>query len=208
VFKHKIEAIKLKKQISFCLRYVNRGQEIEKESLNRYIEGEMAKYYGQLDSMMEQNESVKKDTALSEYDFLSIKKIYRRMVKLIHPDINNLTEKNEELSDLWDRLLSAYTCNNLKGMEEVEVLIYSALERIGDDNIKPVIEDIDEKIADVEREIYEITNTDPYMYKKLLGDEEAVEFKKEELQRELEELVEHINFQKSMYEDIKKRGGM
>jgi hypothetical protein len=66
--------------------------------------------------MIEENQAAKNTGKVTEAELLQIKRIYRRMVKKIHPDINPLTNTNEDLKGLWQRLVIAYDCNDLKEM--------------------------------------------------------------------------------------------
>ena len=67
----------------------------------------------------------------------------------------------------------------------MEVLVAKALEDLGDCGGAVDIPDLDEKIKAIEEEITKITGTDPYQYKFLLTDADAVASKKEELKEEL-----------------------
>ena len=64
------------------------------------LEKEFAEYQAKLDQMIEENKAVKKDESVSEAERLKIKRIYHHLVKKIHPDMNPMTEKNEELMHL------------------------------------------------------------------------------------------------------------
>ena len=120
-------------------------------------------------------------------DMLRIKSIYRKLAKLIHPDINPIVVDNENLMDLWNRIVIAYQCNELKEIQELEVLVHKALEQLGVDEIEIDIPDINIKIDELNKEIHDIQTTDPFLYKYLLEDENAVEEKKQSLAQELEE---------------------
>ena len=137
--------------------------------------------------MIEDNEAAKRMNHLSQTEHLKIKRIYHRMVKQLHPDINPLTNTNKELRDLWERLLAAYTCNDLKEMEATEVLINAVLEKLKLGTTEIEIPDIDEKIVELEAEIERIKSVDPYQYKYLLMDPSLVQEKKDSLKKELKD---------------------
>ena len=191
VFQMKIACIKKKKTIEYCQMYANRGEVIDRAALNAFLEKELAEYNQRLDAMIEENESSKQGQRVSEADILKIKRIYHRLVKLIHPDINPVTEQNEELSGLWQRMIVAYNCNDLKEMEETEVLVLALLEKLDLKTIEVTIPNIEEKIAEIEAEIGRITSTDPYCYKHLLDDPDLCCEKRETLKKELAEYEEY-----------------
>jgi hypothetical protein len=187
----KMESIRKKKTIEFCQAYANRGLSVDENALQEYLANELAEYNKQLKRMVADNEAAKKSKPITQAEALKIKRIYHHLVKKIHPDINPVTNENEELLGLWQRILIAYNCNDLKEMTEVEVLVNALLDKLNLGTLDITIPNIDEKIAEIEAEIEEIISTDPYQYKFLLEDEEAVALKKEELRAELKEYEEY-----------------
>ena len=124
------------------------------------------------------------------------------MVKKIHPDINPLTNTNEELKGLWQRLVIAYECNELKELKETEVLINALMAKLDMGVMEIEIPDIDTKIKELEEEIDNILNTDPYQYRYLLEDETAVAEKKKALEDELKEYEEYSNKLEEMLDSL------
>lgn len=185
VFEKKLECIRKKKTIKFAQAAVNHGKSVDRDGLQAYLDKEMAAFQEQLDAMVLDTKSAKERENISEYDLLKIKRIYHKLVKLIHPDINPLTEENETISDLWRRIQIAYNCNNLKDIEELELMVTTALDKMGIGVMEIEIPDIEEKIAEIEAEIVRIQETDPYMYKYLLEDPKAVAEKNKALKDEL-----------------------
>lgn len=85
-------------------------------------------------------------------------------MKQIHPNINPMVADSEELQSLWQRTVIAYNWNDLRLLEELEVLVGKALESVTDGKIEIEIPDIEEKISELEQEIQRIMETDPYQY--------------------------------------------
>jgi len=185
VFEKKLDCIRKKKTIEFCQRALNYGKAVDQELLQAFLAEEMAAFQAQLDAMIDDNNAAKMRETVSEMDLLKIKKIYHKLVKMIHPDINPLTNETPALLELWERVQIAYKCNKLPDMEEAEVLVVAALEQLGIGNMEIEIPDIEDKIAEVEAEILKIRETEPYTYQYLLNDAEAVEEKKKSLEEEL-----------------------
>lgn len=193
IFQMKLECIRKKKTIEFCQAAANHGNAVEQNQLQEYLKNELAAFQEQLNGMIEDAETAKNSSKVTEVELLQIKKIYHKMVKQIHPDINPMVEKSEKLQELWQRVAVAYNCNDLKMMQETEVLITKALEQMGNETIDIEIPNIDEKIAELEAEISRIRDTDPYQYKFLLEDPEAVEEKKNSLREEKKSYEEYDN---------------
>lgn len=187
VFRKKIDCISRKKAIAFCAEFANRSQPVDYDALNEFIQTSTKEYREQLAQMIEDNENCKELEAVPEAVALQVKQIYRRIAKQLHPDINPVTCSDPEFMDLWMRIDIAYRCNDLKEMEELEVLAARVVEQAGFGTIVIDIPDIDEKIEEVRAEIEKITTTDPYMYKFILDDEDVCEEKERLLKAELAE---------------------
>lgn len=202
VFEKKVEGIRKKKTLEYCQTFKNHGKNVDMAGLQTYLERQLAEYEKRLKDMVEENEAAKSTGTVTEAELLQIKRIYRRMVKKIHPDINPLTNTNEELKGLWQRLVIAYECNELKELKETEVLINALMAKLDMGVMEIEIPDIEVKIAELEEEIERIMNTDPYQYRYLLEDEAAVAEKKKALQEELKEYEEYSNRLEEMLNSV------
>ena len=189
VFEQKITCIELKKMLTYGMLYLNRGEEIDVMSILIQIKSEMTEYDEQLEKMIAENKNCKNTTTkqIPESDALKVKQIYRSIAKKLHPDLNPLTEQNEELKELWQRNVIAYKSNDLKEIEEVEVLVEKALSELGLGKTTITIPNIDEKIENIRKEIEEIKSTDPYLYKIIINDPVLIKEKLQELEDELNE---------------------
>ena len=187
VFEKKIECIKKKKSIAFCQMKINRGEKVDSSELENYIKDAMSDYAENLKQLIADNKRAADADACGQADVLKSKRIYRKIAKLIHPDINPTLFENDNIRELWERVRKAYSKNDADELESLEFLICSLLEDMGIDSEMPEIEDIDDKIEDLKNDINEIVTTDPYLYGELLSDAELVEEKHAELAKELEE---------------------
>ena len=186
VFQVRIDCIALKKSISFCQMKINAGEEIDPISMQEYIDANMVAYKDQLQDLLAQVKAGKSMEPISRLDVEEIKKIYRRVAKRLHPDICPLTAEDPELMELFQRVLIAYRTNDLKAIREAETLINRYLKELGEEPLPMEIYDLPEKISDLETEIANLVNTEPYAYRALLEDDDAVEKRHQELADEIE----------------------
>ena len=185
VFRLKVECIRKKKMIAYCQKLVNQGKPIKSHELADFIEKEMARYQMELESIISDVNDAKSGTQLSQAEVRKIKEIYYSLVKLIHPDMHPQFADDEVLKDYWQRIVIAYRHNQLADIEELDMLVRAYLEANGLTGVEKEIDDIESKIAKVEEEIREITTTDPYLYKIILGSQAATDEKKEEYEEEI-----------------------
>lgn len=202
-FSLKVDCIRLKKKIGYCQLCINQQKEITEDALNTYIAEVMQAYDAELRNIIAHVNASKNSKSISNEDYSKIKKIYRKIVKLIHPDMNPELFKNPRIQELWNRLSIAYECNDLEELENIEVLIAEEIEN-KDLNIE--VENLEQRIKKLEEEIQNIKNTNPYQYKYLLDDseEEISRFKKEiedytNYQKELEKILSSFNIKKNIY---------
>lgn len=191
IFEIQIECIKKKKMLAYYQMALNRGDTIEQEKVDEFIAREMQEYQKQLQDMIDENKAARKMKEIPSEKFLKIKKIYRRLAKQLHPDINPRTNENKELLELWNLVVVAYNCNSLEDIEEAEILVNQAFERIGMGAIEIEIPNISEKIEALEEDIQIIKETEPYQYKYILDNSDLVQKKTQELEEEKKTYLEY-----------------
>ena len=206
-FKLKIECIKLKKSISYCRRRLNRGLAIDATKMRMEIEQEMKLYYVQLKEMMKETINAKSAMVVDEYRVMRSKKIYHRLVSILHPDVNKKITENEVLMELWNRIVEAYHRSDADTLDELEVLVHKTMEELGDAGIDLNLSDIEQRIEKVERQINEIITTEPYTYGEILYDEETRKAHREQLQAEHDDYEQYFAALQKALDEILAEGG-
>lgn len=190
-FKTRIECIKKKKIIAYCQQQINHGKKINAAQLDHFIMREMLEYQNDLDALIAHNKAVRAAGGVSEHELFKIKKIYHGLAKLIHPDLHPELEGDPKIREFWDRIVIAYEHNQLEDIEDLDFQVRQYLAEKGSEAEDIVIPDLAGKIKRVEDEIEKILSTDPYLYKLLLADAEAIESKKAQLRDEIKEYKEY-----------------
>lgn len=192
VFELKVECIKKKKMIAFCQAKINRGQYVDVNEMNEAIDKDMMMYYVELKNMTEKNKEAKESKGHSEFEVGMAKKIYRRLAKKLHPDVNAMTQKNPKLSELWNKIAEAYQRINLEELENLEVMAKKLLEELGDKGFELQAKNLKERIERIRDQINTILTTEPYTYIDILQDEEKTAEKKKALEEEREEYKRYL----------------
>ncbi len=186
VFKMKIECIEKKKKIAYCQKMVNKGLEIKEDELNNYIEVVMKEYQDELDELIEENRLLKLAGSLKPIEIKKVKELYYRLAKLIHPDMRPDLADDEIIQEFWKRIVIAYNHNQLEELEILEFQVNDYLNNLDSKERVITIDNIEEKIIKVKKEIDEILANNPYQYKFILEDRKEREIYKRELNEELE----------------------
>ena len=206
IFEKQIACIRKKKLIGYYQLAMNRGDAIDQATIDALINDEMENYRRQLQGMIDENAAAKQMSEITSVTVLKIKRLYRKLAKQLHPDINPKTGEIPELMELWNMITTAYNTNSLKDMEEAEVLVNKALERIGMGCMEIEIPNLEAKIEEAEADIKRIRETDPYQYKYLLEDPDAVEEKKRDLKSQIDEYGEYEKQLDAVIEQILSSG--
>lgn len=209
VFEEKVACIRQKKLIGYYQAAANRGEAIDAGALDRKLEQEMSAYQAELRRMIKEHKECMGAGVSTNYEVERAKTLYRRLAKLLHPDIRPETDREEVLMKLWVRITESYGCNDVKALAELEVLARKALADLAIDTAARVeIPDLEDRIAQVRKEIEDIKSKEPYTYRALLEDEEAVERKKQELTSELETYKKYHKELTELTEKILREGGV
>ena len=201
VFEEQLECVKCRKKIAYYQSAINHGGVIDGEAMRKYLDREMAACYAHLKRLQDDNNACKDAETSTAYEVQRSKTLYRRIAKLIHPDINPETDRNDRIMELWQRTVIAYNHNDVKELSELEVLVRRVLSELGEGNIRVEIPDIEEKIDALKTEIRDITRSEPYIYKDLLENEDAAEKKESGLEDELRSYKE---YHQKLDEEIRK----
>lgn len=209
LFEEKIACIRQKKLLAYYQAAVNRGEPIDPNALEEKLEQEMASYQAELRRMIREHKECAEAGTSTYYEAERSKILYRRLAKLLHPDIRPETDREEVLLQLWIRITEAYGRSDVKALAELEVLARKALQDLSIDGTTSVeIPDLEERIRQVREEIENIKSREPYTYRALLEDDNAVEKKKQELTRELETYRKYHQDLMDLTEKIIQEGGV
>ena len=201
-FSLKLDCILLKKTISLHIAAQNRGEAADPAAIAEEAARQMAAYRVQLEELIAERDSARRGKPLSPYEAGEVKKLYRRIAKLLHPDISPLTEQVPELNELFQQVMTAYRCNDLKELKKLEALIDKAFSEHGINRLELSLTDVNARIRELEQEIGQILSTEPYLYKELLADAFRVEEKKEELQKEIASWREYRTHLESQLKEL------
>ena len=140
-----------------------------------------------------------------------IKKLYRKIVKRLHPDMHpNPTEHEKEL---FNRATAAYEKGNLEEMERIweELSGMDAPEDLFDDTaegrakLRELLEKLKLRMSLLTREIEHIKSEFPYKIKSFLEDEEAVEECRRGLRSKIDQVREMDRQLAEFIEELKEK---
>ena len=196
-YKRKIELIQMKK---------NRQEKIDINNIETILDEEFRLYELKLqEHINKMNDAINRDKAevLSEEENVELKKMYRIIIKKLHPDIN--PDISESQKRLLDNAIEAYKSGDLKTLR----IIY---EMIGDGIIEEDIyvmdklikkrEELKCHIKSIQENIKKIKSEYPYNVKDIISDDNKVTQKKAEFEDILIQYKDVIKMYRVKIEEI------
>lgn len=178
---------------------------------NKDSEEEIHKRIGLADDPYNEDFDAKADGEEGEDPIHELKRLYRQIVKRLHPDVHpNPTEREK---DLLNRANKAYKAGDLEemhriweelaGMEQPEEIFEDTEE--GRERLRELIRALMKRCEALEEEIGHIKSSFPYTVKILLDDDKALEMKRRELLDQLAEVRALLEKMDECIAELKRR---
>ena len=200
-------ALRLKRKIELIQAKKNRQEKVIVSAIEETLDNEFAEYQKQLDEQIDKmNDALKRSKAkvLSDEDNKELKKLYRKIVKALHPDIN--PDVSEAQVQLFDNAVSAYKSGDLGTLRIIgEMVGNDPLPEQHKDAMTQLVEErerLQGLLKSIRESIDNIKSEYPYTMKDILEDTEKTEQKKQELENILEQYNELISIYKSRIEEM------
>lgn len=163
LLKLKLEVAKTKQKIAYCQKMKNQGLDPDEDEMEAYAKSNCADaYFAFIDASAKKKQAdhCKEGPYLKPEEVSQSKKLFRALMKMLHPDIHPELANNPLASSIYEHALTAYKQNNLHQLVELYDL---ASMQFGDEDVE--IENVDEKIERLKEEIDEIESHNPYLYR-------------------------------------------
>lgn len=196
VYEFECKILRIKRKIELIQMYFNRQKIVNIIEIELTLNAEFEEYQENLNEKMNEiNKALERNNldTLSDEESVEIRKLYRQIVKKLHPDLNpNVTAGEIEL---FTKAVDAYKNGDLDTLRSISMLIteISDSDSISDsmNNLKIKIEKLKNMIDLISKEIEQIKDSFPYNQKELLTNPVKLNERRQELLRILDE-YKHI----------------
>lgn len=200
-------SLRLKRKIELIQAKKNRQEKVIISAIEETLDTEFAEYQKQLNEQIDKmNDALKRSKAevLSDEDNKELKKLYRKIVKALHPDIN--PDVSETQVNLFDNAVSAYKNGDLGTLRIIGEMVGNsplpeqhkdALTQLNKEN-----ERLQNLLNAIRDSIEQVKSEYPYTMKEIIEDEEQTEQKKKELENILSQYNELISIYKAKIEEM------
>lgn len=200
-------AMRLKRKIELIQANKNRQERVIIDDIEKTLDNEFAEYQKKLDEQIDKMNdalSQSKLEVLSDEDSKEIKKLYRNIVKAIHPDIN--PDVSVAQAQLFDNAVAAYKNGDLRALQIIAEMVGStSLPAKHKDAMTQLVEEkerLQGLIKSIRESIDSIKSKYPYTMKEVVEDEEKTEQKRQELEEILEQYNEIIDIYQAKIEEL------
>ena len=187
-YKAQCTALRLKRKIDLIQSLKNREEPIILEKIEEALDSEFAEYKKKLNEQIEKmNEAIERSRykELTAEENNEIKKLYREIVKVLHPDLNpNTTDAQIRL---FDNAVQAYKNGNLYTMRIIHEMV--ATQHPSDDINSNAMSILREKHEELKRLIFAIQDSIenikkayPFTVLDILNDPKKLSEKRKELE--------------------------
>ncbi len=200
-------ALRLKRKMELIQAKKNRQEKVAITAIEEILNHEFAEYQKQLDEQIDKmNDALKRSKAevLSEEENRELKKLYRKIVKALHPDMNPDITKAQ--ANLFDNAIEAYKNGDLAALRMIaEMAGDFSLPEQHKDAFTQLVEEKDRLqnlLKSIRDRIEKIKGEYPYTMREILGDTERMEQKKQELESILSQYKELISIYKAKIDEM------
>ena len=199
-------ALRLKRKIELIQAKRNRQEPVSIVAIEEILDQEFASYQKQLDERISKmNEALqwKEADALSEDEIKELKMLYRKLVKILHSDMN--PDRTDAQKELFEHAVTAYKNGDLATLRMIDAMVGSeTLIKQSNDTTEQLNEEkrrLQNLLKKIQESIDQITRY-PYTMKEILEDEEKTEQLRQQYEEILGQYEERILFYRIKIEEM------
>ena len=199
--------MRLKRKVELIQMRINRQEKIDVSAIDKLLDEQFREYQQKLEEKIKKmNEAIERDNGevLTEQQVKELKKLYRAIVKALHPDLNpNVTKQQIKL---FQNAITAYKNGDLQTLRIInEMISNNQSEYDNTDNIEKMRDELirlDRMISSINGDVEKIKSEYPYTMKDILFDKEQLNQRKEELKDNIDQCNELVSFYKTKIQHL------
>ena len=198
---------RLRRKIALIQTRINRKEEINLSDIEDILDLEFADYREKLDSKMDEiNHAISRShlEILSEDDTILLKKLYRKIVRALHPDLN--PELSDREQHLFYNATESYKAGDLYSIKIIYDIVCSGDMDVEDlltgKSLMDEVKRLEELVQKIKNDIDLIKSQSPYTWKIYVEDDDKKEEKLKTLENDLKSYQEAIKTQEEYIEEL------
>lgn len=199
--------LRLKRKIDLIQAKKNRQEKVVLIDIDEQLDEEFAEYQQHLDEQIDKmNKALdhSKGTPLTAEETIEIKKVYRNIVKALHPDLH--PDVTLAQLQLFQNAVQAYENGDLNSLRIIhEMVADPVIPEVGENGMALLTKEkerLTKSLELIHQQISEIKSEYPYTMKDVVNNPEKIEEKKTELQSLIEELKEVYDWYEARIKEL------
>lgn len=204
------EMLRLYRKIELIQMRINRQEKIDLAAIEQTLDDEFVAYQKKLDEQINKMNAAlehSRGELLTEEEGKELKKLYRKVMKALHPDLN--PDVSPAQMQLFHNAVKAYENGDIAALRIIsEMTTEPKLPENGADGVSILVDEIErleKTIALVRDRIAEIKNTYPYTLKAIVESPERTEECRKELQAKIDEMSMAVEFYRKKIDGMVKK---
>lgn len=198
---------RLRRKRTLIQARINRKEKIDLSEIESILDLEFAEYKEKLDSKMDEiNHAIYRShlELLSKDDTILLKKLYRKIVRILHPDLN--PELSEREKELFYNATESYKAGDLDTLQLIYDIVCTgemdADNPLTGKSLMDEVKRLEDLVNKIQNDIDLIKSQSPYTWNIYVEDEEKKLDKLNTLKDELKSYQEAINTQEEYIEKL------
>jgi hypothetical protein len=194
------EILRLRRKIELIQAALNRGEQPVLVDIEKTLNQELDKWIQEMRDLAEKirrSDIIQQLPVLTPKDTRELKRLYRELVRKLHPDINPHLPENFHY--LWGRVLTAYENGDLEELQMLSLLFLeqdpSSTAISTEEQLTADIARLIGKVEELLKELAKIQEQFPFTYQGKLDDEDWIRAEQEAIQKKIDEMQQ----QKEIY---------
>lgn len=199
--------MRLKRKVELIQMRINRQEKIDVSAIDKLLDEQFREYQKKLEEKIKKmNEAIERDNGevLTEQQVKELKKLYRAIVKALHPDLNPSVTKQQ--IKLFQNAVTAYKNGDLQTLRIInEMISNNHSEDDNTDNIEKMRDELirlDRMISSINGDVEKIKSEYPYTMKDILFGKEQLNQRKQELKDNIDQCNELVSFYKTKIQNL------
>ena len=198
--------LRLKRKIEMIQTKINRQEKVVLSSIDVALDKEFEEYQKKLEEYMDKVNSAlerSKLKLLSADEVKELTKLYRAIVKLLHPDLH--TDITEVQMRLFNNAVVAYKNGDIESLRVIHTMIAEPVLPANEDVLSFLVREqkrLSSVIDDLRASIDSIKSVYPYTMKEIISSKESIRAKNMEFEEIIAGLNETLDFYKQRVAEL------